>query len=67
MDTLRKEAISLKRELNESTRSKLQADKNLESLKKQYIHAKVSNEEEMEKNNQEQQELKNLRKIKSQL
>ena len=57
----------LKKELNQSNKAKREAERSLEQLKQQYISAKVTNEEEMERDNSDQQELRNLRKIKAQL
>ena len=67
VDHLRKEALGLKRELDDSMKSKKKAERQLEQLKRKYIQAKDSNEYEIDKNNKEQVELMNLRKIKAKL
>ena len=51
VETLKKEAGKLQRQLDDANIEKVQAEKLQEELKHRYINTKVSNEEESERHN----------------
>ena len=67
VDTLRKEASTLQKQMDEANADKLQADKVQKELKVKYIASKTQNEKENERFTMEQSMLKNLRRQKIEL
>ena len=67
VDTLRREAATLQKNMDEANQEKLQAEKVQKELKVKYIATKTQNEKENERFLTEQTMLKNLRKQKLEL
>ena len=67
VDSLRKEAAQLQKQLDEGLAEKRQAEKVQKDLKAKYIASKMANDEENERYMKEQTELKQLRKQKTDL
>jgi len=67
VDSLRKEAGTLQNQLNDMNREKEKAEAGQRDLKKKYIASMVAKEKEVERYDQEQAQLKDLRKRKADL
>ena len=67
VDTLRKEAGTLQKQMDVANGEKVQAEKTQRELKTKYISSKTQNEKENERFSMEQNMLKNLRRQKIEL